>query len=143
MKEFMMLNPNVMLKNIVTQSGVENAVTLLARMLMSYIFIVAGWGKIATYSTTAGYIESLGVPAGLLPLVIFVELGGGLALLFGLQARVAALGLGVFSVLTAFLFHGGADDSINFMKNLAMAGGLFYIMLYGVGRLSLDHLLEK
>lgn len=48
MKEFMMLNPNVMLKNIVTQSGVENAVTLLARMLMSYIFIVAGWGKIAT-----------------------------------------------------------------------------------------------
>lgn len=143
MKEFMMLNPNVMLKNIVTQSGVENAVTLLARMLMSYIFIVAGWGKIATYSATAGYIESLGVPAGLLPLVIFVELGGGLALLFGLQARVAALGLGVFSVLTAFLFHGGADDSINFMKNLAMAGGLFYIVLYGVGRLSLDHLLEK
>ena len=83
------------------------------------------------------------MPAGLLPLVIFVELGGGLALLFGLQARVAALGLGVFSVLTAFLFHGGADDSINFMKNLAMAGGLFYILLYGVGRLSLDHLLEK
>lgn len=99
--------------------------------------------KSPRYSATAGYIESLGVPAGLLPLVIFVELGGGLALLFGLQARVAALGLGVFSVLTAFLFHGGADDSINFMKNLAMAGGLFYIVLYGVGRLSLDHLLEK
>ena len=39
-----MFNPNVVVKNIVTQSGVENTVTLIARILMAYIFIIAGWG---------------------------------------------------------------------------------------------------
>ncbi|EPL5040833.1 DoxX family protein, partial [Acinetobacter baumannii] len=84
------------------------------------------------------------------PLVILVEFGGGLALLFGFQARFAAFGLGIFSILTAFLFHqGGADaaaqynNGIHFMKNLAMAGGLFFLMLHGAGRISLDHAIEK
>ncbi len=86
-----------------------------------------------------------GVPAALLPITILVEFGGGLALLFGFQARLAALGLGVFSIITAFIFHGTDDQmqQINFMKNLAMAGGLFYLMLYSAGRLSLDHAIEK
>ncbi|EPH3798940.1 DoxX family protein, partial [Acinetobacter baumannii] len=71
-------------------------------------------------------------------------------LLFGFQARFAAFGLGIFSILTAFLFHqGGADaaaqynNGIHFMKNLAMAGGLFFLMLHGAGRISLDHAIEK
>lgn len=66
------------------------------------------------------------------------------------QARFAAFGLGIFSILTAFLFHqGGADaaaqynNGIHFMKNLAMAGGLFFLMLHGAGRISLDHAIEK
>ena len=140
-----MFNPNVVVKNIVTQSGVENTVTLIARILMAYIFIIAGWGKLTAYGATAGYMESMGVPAALLPITIVVEFGGGLALLFGFQARLAAWGLGVFSIITAFIFHGTDDQmqQINFMKNLAMAGGLFYLMLYGAGRLSLDHAIEK
>lgn len=140
-----MFNPNVIVKNMVTQSGVENIVTLVARILMAYIFIIAGWGKLSAYGATAGYMESMGVPAALLPVTILVEFGGGLALLFGFQARLAAFGLGIFSIITAFIFH-GADDQIqqiNFMKNLAMSGGLFYLMLHGAGRLSLDHMIEK
>ena len=46
-------------------------------------------------------------------------------------------------MITAFIFHDGAQDSINFMKNFAMAGGLFFLMLHGVGKMSLDHLIEK
>lgn len=138
-----MFNPNVVVKNIVTQSGVANVVTLIARLLLAYIFLVAGWGKIVGYAGTAGYMESMGVPGALLPLVILVEFGGGLALLFGFQTRFASLGLGIFSILTAFIFHGGPDDAINFMKNFAMAGGFFMLMLYGAGRISLDHLIEK
>ena len=140
-----MFNPNVVVKNIVTQSGVENTVTLIARILMAYIFIIAGWGKLTAYGATAGYMESMGVPVALLPITILVEFGGGLALLFGFQARLAAWGWGVFSIITAFIFHGTDDQmqQINFMKNLAMAGGLFYLMLYGAGRLSLDHAIEK
>ena len=138
-----MFNPNVVVKNIVNQPAVNDFVALAGRLLVAYIFIVAGWGKVTAYTATAGYMESMGVPGALLPLTIFVELGGGLALLFGLQARLAAFGLTVFSLITAFIFHGGAEDSINFMKNLAMSGGLLFLMLYGAGRVSIDHAIEK
>lgn len=140
-----MFNPNVVVKNIVTQPSVENIVTLVARILIAQIFLISGWGKITGYAATAQYMESMGVPAALLPLTILVEFGGGLALLFGFQARFAAFGLAVFSVLTAFLFHDSTDHSqqINFMKNVVIAGGLLYVMLYGAGRLSLDHVIEK
>lgn len=140
-----MFNPNTVVKNIVTQSGVENIVSLVSRLLIAYIFLVAGWGKITAYAATAGYMESKGVPGALLPLTILVEFGGGLALLFGFQARFAALGLGVFSLITAFIFHTGADQAqaINFMKNFAMAGGLFFLMLHGAGKISVDAAIEK
>lgn len=132
-----------MVKNIVNQPNTDAVLALIARVLMAYIFLVAGWGKISAYSATVGYMESMGVPGALLPLTILVEFGGGLALLFGFQARFAAFGLGLFSMITAFIFHDGAQDSINFMKNFAMAGGLFFLMLHGAGKMSLDHLIEK
>lgn len=138
-----MFNRNVVVKNIVNQPNIDAVLALIARVLMAYIFLVAGWGKISAYSATVGYMESMGVPGALLPLTILVEFGGGLALLFGFQARFAAFGLGLFSVITAFIFHDGAQDSINFMKNFAMAGGLFFLMLHGAGKMSLDHLIEK
>lgn len=138
-----MFNPNVVVKNIVTQPAFDNAVSLIARVLLAYIFLVAGWGKLTAYSATVGYMEAMGVPGALLPLTILVEFGGGLALLFGFQARFAALGLGIFSIITAFIFHGGAEDAINFMKNFAMAGGLFFLMLHGARKFSLDALIEK
>lgn len=138
-----MFNPNVVVKNIVNQPNTDAVLALIARVLMAYIFVVAGWGKISAYSATVGYMESMGVSGALLPLTILVEFGGGLALLFGFQARFAAFGLGLFSIITAFIFHDGAQDSINFMKNFAMAGGLFFLMLHGAGKMSLDHLIEK
>lgn len=138
-----MFNPNVVVKNIVNQPNTDAVLALIARVLMAYIFLVAGWGKISAYSATVGYMDSMGVPGALLPLTILVEFGGGLALLFGFQARFAAFGLGLFSLITAFIFHDGAQDSINFMKNFAMAGGLFFLMLHGAGKMSLDHLIEK
>ncbi|WP_180081305.1 MULTISPECIES: DoxX family protein [unclassified Acinetobacter] len=138
-----MLNPNVVVKNLSQNTQFNAVMSLVARVLMAYIFIIAGWGKVTAYQATAAYMESMGVPAALLPMTILVELGGGLALLFGFQARFAALGLAVFSLITAFLFHGSAEDGINFMKNLAMTGGLFFLMLHGAGKFSLDHVIEK
>ncbi|MDY6457372.1 DoxX family protein [Acinetobacter faecalis] len=138
-----MLNPNVVVKNIVNQDQVNTIVSTIARVLVAYIFIVAGYGKISDYAATAGYMEAMGVPSALLPLTILVELGGGLALLLGFQTRFAAFGLAVFSLITAFIFHGGAEDAINLMKNLSIAGGLFFVMLHGAGKLSVDYLVEK
>jgi putative oxidoreductase len=138
-----MFNPNTVVKNLVNQPAANAAVALIARIFMAYIFLVAGWGKITAYSATVGYMESMGVSGAMLPLTILVEFGGGLALLFGFQARFAALGLAVFSLITAFLFHGGAEDSINFMKNFAMTGGLLFLMLQGAGKFSIDQAIEK
>lgn len=138
-----MFNPNVVVKNVVNQTSAEALLTLIARAFMAYIFIMAGWGKITAYSATVGYMESMGVPGAMLPLTILVEFGGGLALLSGFQARFAAMGLALFSLITAFIFHSGAEDAINLMKNFAMAGGLFFLMLHGAGKISIDHLIEK
>jgi len=119
----------------------QNALCLAGRILMSIIFIVAGFGKIGGYEGTQGYMESMGVPGMLLPLVILLELGGGLMLLVGYKTRIVAFLLAGFSLLSALIFHldfGDAMQRIQFMKNLALAGGFLYITAWGAGAWSLD-----
>lgn len=119
---------------------IEPWITLAGRVLISAIFVTAGWGKIGAYAGTQAYMEAAGVPGALLPLVILAELGGGLAVVFGLLTRLAALGLAGFSLVSAVLFHGDADPAqqIQFMKNVAMAGGFLFLVARGAGRFSLD-----
>lgn len=134
-------NINRQVADVVATPAVNSALTLAARLLMAWIFIGAGIGKLgAGYAGTQGYMASVGLPGGLLPLVILLEIGGGLALVLGFQARLAALALAIFSIVSAFIFHSGADQmqQIMFMKNLAMAGGLLAFTVFGAGRLSLD-----
>lgn len=138
-----MFNPNLWVKNIVTQQGPEATISLVGRVFLAYLFIVAGWGKIGGYAGTAAYMESKGLPGDLLILVILLELGGGLAILLGFQTRVVALFLVLFNILTAFMFHGAPEEATSFMKNIALAGGFLYLVVYGAGRLSIDHFLEK
>jgi putative oxidoreductase len=123
------------------QSQLNAGLLLGGRVLMSAIFLVAGLGKIGGYAATQGYMESMGVPGGLLPLVIALEIGGGLALLVGWRARLAALLLAGFSVLSALIFHLDFADqtqSILFMKNLAIAGGLLFVAAAGAGSLAVQ-----
>jgi putative oxidoreductase len=119
-----------------------NKVTaVVARILMSHIFILSGFSKIGGYAGTQAYMAHMGVPGVLLPLVILTELGGGLALLLGFQARIVALLLAGFSIVAALIFHTNFADQmqmINFMKNLAMAGGLLMVVLHGAGAPSID-----
>jgi putative oxidoreductase len=123
------------------QSKLSDVTSLVARILMSVIFILAGWGKITGYAGTQGYMESMGVPGMLLPAVIAVELLGGIAILVGFKARYAAFLLAGFSIVAALIFHANFADqtqSIMFMKNMAISGGLLYIFAHGAGKLSLD-----
>ncbi|WP_416224146.1 DoxX family protein [Thiohalophilus sp.] len=86
------------------------------------------------YAGTQGYMESMGVPGMLLPLVILLEIGGALALIVGWKTRWAAW------ALAAIIFHSNFADqmqSVLFMKNLAMAGGLLILAAHGPGVLSL------
>ncbi|ALB61434.1 hypothetical protein AFK62_02460 [Cronobacter condimenti 1330] len=124
----------------------EDAGVLIARILMPILFIVAGWGKITGYAGTQQYMEAMGVPGFMLPLVILLEFGGGLAIIFGFLTRTTALITAIFTILTAFLFHGNfAQDmnSIMFMKNFSIAGGYLLLALMGPGAYSLDRLLKK
>ena len=116
---------------------------LLGRIGLSLIFIISGWGKIVGYAGTQQYMEAVGLPGALLPLVIALELGGGLAILAGAFTRWIALALAMFSLASAALFHadfGDVAQATNFWKNAAMAGGFLVLAAHGAGTLSLDHL---
>lgn len=130
-----------LIRKLLEQSVLLNLTSLASRLLMSAIFILAGFSKITGYAGTVGYMQAMGVPGALAPLAILVELGGGLALLFGLWSRSIAAILAGFCVITAFIFHHNLADQttmIMFMKNMAMAGGLLQLVMYGGGAASLD-----
>jgi putative oxidoreductase len=119
----------------------DTFLNIASRVLMSQIFIISGIGKITGYAGTQAYMAKMGVPGAMLPLVILTEVGGGLALLFGFKTRWAALLLAGFSLLSALIFHLNFQDQmqmINFMKNLAIAGGLLLFVRYGAAEPSLD-----
>jgi hypothetical protein len=52
-------------------------VSLIARIFLSAIFILSGFGKITAYAATEAYMQQHGVPGVLLPAVIAIELLGG------------------------------------------------------------------
>ncbi len=118
------------------------------RAALALIFILSGVQKIGGYAATQGYMDFMGVPGGLLPLVIAVELGAGVALLLGWQARIAAFLLAGFSVLSGLIFHlvpsfglegmAAQAETIGFLKNVSIAGGLLVVTALGAGPWSLD-----
>ena len=114
----------------------------LGRLLLSLIFVVSGVGKIGAYAGTQAYMDSMGVPGMLLPLVIALELLGGLAIILGWQTRLVAFLLAGFCIVSAVLFHGNVSDpseQIQFLKNLGLAGGFLLIVAHGAGAWSLDN----
>ncbi len=121
----------------------QNALALVGRLLLATLFILAGINKATGMEGTVGYIASVGLPFP--ELVYFgtvaIELVGGLMLAVGFKARLAAAALGVFTVMTAVIFHN--DFSVQteltlFLKNLAIAGGMFAVAAFGPGRYSID-----
>ncbi len=116
------------------------------RILLSLIFIFSGLSKISGYAGTQGYMEAMGVPGALLPLVIALEVLGGLAVMLGWHTRIAAFLLAGFSLLSGVIFHGNIGDQmqmIMLMKNVAIAGGFLMIVSQGGGAYSLDNRLNN
>ena len=129
-------------------SSLQNPIALIGRLLLAYLFIPAGIGKLTGFAGTVGYITSKGLPmpevaAGL---AIVVELGVGLMLLVGFQTRWAALVLTLFTLAAGFFFYNywavSADQAmvqqLMFNKNVAIAGGLLAFAAFGAGAFSLD-----
>lgn len=119
---------------------------LVGRILIAVIFVVGGADKALHASETIAHIAQAGLPVPPLAYAtaVFVELGVGLAVLFGLFTRVAGLVLAGWCLLTAAIYHndiGVLMQQIQMTKNMAMAGGLLYVAAFGGGAFSLDALL--
>ncbi|MDZ7736121.1 MAG: DoxX family protein [Gammaproteobacteria bacterium] len=115
---------------------------LVGRILLSAIFIIAGWKKLTGFEGTLGYMVDKGLPFTeiLLVLTIIIELGGGLLILLGWQARWAALAIFLFLIPVSIIFHpfwADPGEFNSFFKNLAIMGGMAYIVTHGSGPFSL------
>lgn len=126
-----------------TNNPVSNdALALLARVLLAAIFLLSGLAKLADPAGTAAYVASSGLPAPALAAwgAALLETLGGLALIAGYRVRPAALILALFSVAAALFFHNNLADQnqmIHFMKNFALAGGLLQLAITGPGRFAI------
>ncbi len=124
-------------------SGSTSAALLVGRIFLSVMFILAGFSKLTGIAATAGWFESLGIPAPTLAAVGSgaVELVGGLAILVGFRTRIAALILAVFTVAATLIAHTDLADQVQqlfFLKNLAVTGGFLVLAAAGAGAFSVD-----
>ncbi len=129
-------------------SGTSDALSLIGRIFLAVVFVVSGFGKIAGFAGLVGAIASKGLPAAQVFAVatIVIEVGVALMLVAGWKARWAAFVLAVFTAIVTFFFHNfwavpeaqKMMEQINFMKNLAVIGGLLMVIAFGPGRLSVD-----
>lgn len=127
----------------------KSPLTLAGRLLLASMFVLAGYSKLTHLDGTANYIAAGGLPApGVLAVLVGVfELFGGLSLAIGFMARWAALALGIFTLMASLLFHQfwavAADQQsvqyLLFMKNMAVAGGMFIVAAWGAGPVSIDN----
>ena len=126
----------------------QNTAALVGRILLAVMFITSGFGKITGFDGTVGYIASKGLPLPQVGAIIAIacELGGGLLLAFGFKARWAGLVLAIFTLAAGVLFHDfwNADaaakmgQTINFWKNVSIAGGMLMVFAFGPGAYSVD-----
>lgn len=122
--------------------ALRGAADLAGRTLLASLFVISGLGKLAAYAGTAGYMESVGVPGAMLPLVIALEVIGGLAIVAGYRTRIVASLLAAFSIASAVIFHSNLGDQIQqimFLKNIAIAGGFITLAARGAGGWSVDN----
>jgi putative oxidoreductase len=128
--------------------GSENAATLIGRVLLSLLFIIGGWGKMLGPAATQAMFAKQGLPMveAAWVLAVAVELGGGLAILFGLFTRPVALVCAIWCVATALIAHTNLAEraqEIQFFKNMGLTGGFLYVAVFGAGAWSLDAWLSR
>lgn len=129
-------------------NSLQNPLSLVGRILLAIMFLLAGISKIGGFAGTSGYIASKGLPMPdvLTALTIVVEIAGSLALIAGYCTRWAALILAGFTLVASVIFHNYWDlpaaqqmtQQLMFMKNIAVTGGLLTLAAWGAGAWSMD-----
>ncbi|MBZ9707678.1 DoxX family protein [Mesorhizobium sp. ESP7-2] len=132
------------LHTLATKLYVRDVTLLVGRMLMSFIFLHEGVTLATHFEGAAKAMAALGVGLPLFIATIALQLGAGLSVATGLLTRPGAVGLGLFCLATAMLFHtnfASQNELLHFEKDLAISGGMFVLAVAGAGRFSLDWLL--
>jgi len=127
----------------------QTTMALIGRLLLAAIFMMSGIAKLTDIAGTVTHMTAAGIPyADTLAVVAGVaEILGAASLILGLLTRLGAFGLFLYMIPTTVLFHGfwnfeGAErlpQMVNFMKNLAIMGGLATLVGVGARRFSIDH----
>lgn len=123
--------------------NLQKYIPLIARTFLAVIFIQTGLSKISGFAATQQQIASVGIPLAALVTVftILFEVAGGVSLVLGYKARIGAILLLIFLIPATLVFHNpivNPGEMIQFMKNLAITGGLLMVVAYGSGPLSLE-----
>ena len=118
-----------------------NILDLVARILISALFLLNGVFKISNYDGTVGWMEGFGIPGILIIPAIVLEIVGPILIILGYKAKIAAGLLSLFCIATALIFHNDFSDQMqlgSFLKNIALAGGFLFIFINGTKDFSLD-----
>lgn len=132
-------------------NSVADIILLLGRILLGWIFVRSGYGKLFNIPGVAATFPMRGIPAFMAYISVPVEFFGGLALIFGFATRYFALIFVIFMLVATFSSHRYWDfpeaqqvaQASNFYKNMAMLGGIFFLFVVGPGRLSIDNWLRR
>ncbi|MFA6157399.1 DoxX family protein [Mesorhizobium sp.] len=131
------------LTGLATKYHIRDAALLAGRLLLSILFLHEGVTLATHFDAAARAMAAQGVGLPLFVATLALQLGAGLAIATGLLTRLGAIGLGLFCLATAMLFHtdfASQNELLHFEKDLAIAGGMFVLTVASAGRLSLDRL---
>ncbi len=133
-------------------ASTSDIVLLIGRVMLGFIFVKSGYGKLFMIDAVAATFPPRGIPAFMVYISVPVEFFGGLAIMFGLATRYVVTVMVIFMLVATFSSHRywelsdlaqrRIQDS-NFWKNIAMLGGFAFLFASGPGRFSLDGWLRK
>ena len=129
----------------------QDLLLVLARVLLGWIFVQSGWGKLMNIAGFVATMPRRGLPDFLGYVAPFVEFIGGILLIVGLATRYASLMILLFIIIASFSSHRYwasepaqvANQSSHFWKNVSMMGGTVLLFITGAGRYALDAMLQR
>jgi putative oxidoreductase len=133
-------------------ASTSDALLLIGRIMLGFIFLRSGYGKLFDIGAVAASFPPRGLPAFMAYISVPAEFFGGLALILGLASRYFAVVVFIFTVVATFSSHRYWDfaevaarrvQEVNFYKNVAIMGGILVLFVGGAGRFSLDALFGR
>tara|TARA_Y100001980_G_C14424450_1_gene214568 strand:+ start:217 stop:591 length:375 start_codon:yes stop_codon:yes gene_type:complete len=121
----------------------QNYLDLLARILISILFLINGYFKIINYDGTIEWMESYNIASFFLIPAIILEITAPILIIIGYKTKIAATLLFLFCLSTAFIFHLDFSDNMqttSFLKNIALSGGFLLIIINGAKKFSFDNM---